>query len=228
MVNLKMVCSYCSCFIELPVALVDYRLKGCELRLRHVCQVEYVAIHEINLDGAELNICRDFFDELWMGGKPEILKKVKHSNMYRKDESGEDEEVLEGAVLGNGGEDVSIVPNVYHRGPVIVSSLGSFSSVGSSYKLYHPSLPFSVRAHHIQEYFNNKRGRKLKFINPHQEKAKHEERMKQGKVIFREKLVVGYWYLIPMESGAELLALKDKATVTVAEERWAAKKPRNY
>ena len=102
-------------------------------------------------------------------------------------------------MLGDGGEDVSIVTVVYPRGMVSVSSLGYFSSVGSSYKPYHPSLPVSVRAHHIQEYLKNKRVRKRKFIMPHQEKARHEERIKRGKVIVRAKLVVGYWELIPME-----------------------------
>ena len=48
--------------------------------------------------------------------------------------------------------------------------------------------------------------------------------MKRGKVIVQEKLVVGYWELIPMESGAELLAPQETAIVRVAEERRAAKK----
>ena len=52
--------------------------------------------------------------------------------------------------------------------------------------------------------------------------------MKQSTVIFREKLVVGYWELIPMESGAELLAPQDIATVRVAEERTEKKKQINY
>ena len=52
--------------------------------------------------------------------------------------------------------------------------------------------------------------------------------MKQGKVIVQAKLVVGYWELIPMESGAEFLALQDTATVRVAEEIWAEKKQRNH
>ena len=50
-----MVCSYRSSCIDLPVTLVDFQMKECELRLHHVCQGEYVDIHEINLDGAELN-----------------------------------------------------------------------------------------------------------------------------------------------------------------------------
>ena len=48
--------------------------------------------------------------------------------------------------------------------------------------------------------------------------------MKQGKVIVRAKLFVGYWDLIPMESGSELSALQETATVRVAEERRAEKK----
>ena len=67
-------------------------------------------------------------------------------------------------------------------------------------------------------------GRKIKFIKPQQEKARHEERMKGDKVVFRAKLVVGYWELSPMESWDELLASQDTATVRVAEERRAGKK----
>ena len=52
-------------------------------------------------------------------------------------------------MLGDGGEDVSIVPVVYPRGTVSVSSLGSFSYFGSSSKPYHPSLPVSVGARQI-------------------------------------------------------------------------------
>ena len=97
---LKMVCSYRSSCLDLPVALVDCQMKGCESCLRHVCQGGYVAMHEINLDRAELKICRDCVDELWMGGKPEKLKKVQHSTVYRTDELEEDEEEVEGGVLG--------------------------------------------------------------------------------------------------------------------------------
>ena len=39
---------------------------------------EYVAMHDIDIDGAEENICRNFVDKLRMGGKPEKLKKVGH------------------------------------------------------------------------------------------------------------------------------------------------------
>ena len=92
-----------------------------------------------------------------------------------------------------GGEKVNIVPVVYPCGTVSVSSLGYFLSVGSSSKPSHPPLPLSLGARHIQEYFNNKRGRKQKIIKPQQEKARHEERMKRVKVVFRAKLIVGYW-----------------------------------
>ena len=128
----------------------------------------------------------------------------------------------------DGGNEVNIVPFVYPRGTVSVSSLGYFLSVGSSSKPSHPSLPLSLGAHHIQEYFKKKRGRKRKFIKPQQEKARQEERMKIVKVIVQAKLVVGYWELIPMESGAEFSAPQDTATVRVAEERRAGKKKRNH
>ena len=91
------------------------------------------------------------------------------------------------------------MPVVYPHLTVSVSSLGYFSSIGSSSKPSHPSLPFSLRAHQIQEYFNNKRGRKRKFLKPQQGKARYEEHMKQRKVVVRAKFVVGYWDFIPME-----------------------------
>ena len=69
---------------------------------------------------------------------------------------------------------------------------------------------------------------KSKFIKLHQEKAAHEEPMKRGNVIVREKLVVGYWGLILMASGAEFLSPQDTATVRFAEEILAEKKHINY
>ena len=86
MVNLKMVCSYHYSCHELPVALVDFKMKGCELRLHHVCKEEYVAMHGIDLDKAERNICHNCVDELWIGCNPNKLKKVQHSTVYRTDE----------------------------------------------------------------------------------------------------------------------------------------------
>ena len=86
-------------------------------------------------------------------------------------------------MLGGVGEYVSIVPVVYPRGAVSVSSLGDFSSIGFSSKPSRPSLPASISELHIQEYFNNKKGRKRKFIKPQQEKARHEDQMKRSKVI---------------------------------------------
>ena len=94
--------------------------------------------------------------------------------MYRTGKSEENEErVEEGILLGNGGEDVSIVSVVYPCGTISVSSLDSFSYVGSSSKPYHTSLPVSVRALHIQEYLEKNRGRKRKFIKPQQDNARH-------------------------------------------------------
>ena len=65
-------------------------------------------------------------------------------------------------------------------------------------------------------------------MKPQKEKAIHEERMKRVKVIVLEKLVAGYYELIPMESGSELSAPQDKSTFRVAEERRAVKKKRNH
>ena len=112
-----------------------------------------------------------------MGGKPEKLKKVQHNTVYRTYESEDDEEEVEGTVHLDGGDKFIIVPFVYPRGTVSVSSLGYFSSVGSSSKPFHPSLLLSLGARHIQEYFKNKRGRKLKFIKPQQDMARHEEQI---------------------------------------------------
>ena len=71
-------------------------------------------------------------------------------------------------MLGGVGDEVSIVPSVYPRGGVSVSSLGYFLYVGSSSKTSHPSLPISVEARQIQDYFKKKRGRKRKLIKPQQ------------------------------------------------------------
>ena len=40
-----------------------------------------MAMHEINIDGTELNIYRDCVDELQMGDKPEKLKKAGQRNL---------------------------------------------------------------------------------------------------------------------------------------------------
>ena len=122
-----MVCYYRSSFLDLPVALVDCQVEGCASRLHHFCQGGYVAMHDIDLDGAERKIYLDFVHEIQMGGKPEKLNKVVHSTVYSMDESEEGEEDVEGAVLGGGGEYVSIVPVVYPRGTVSVSSIGFYS-----------------------------------------------------------------------------------------------------
>ena len=52
-------------------------------------------------------------------------------------------------MIGDGGEDISIVSVVYPRGTMSVSSLGSFSPVGSSSKPSDTSLPVSLGARHI-------------------------------------------------------------------------------
>ena len=65
-------------------------------------------------------------------------------------------------MLGGGGDEVSVMPVFTSRGMVSVSSIGSFSSVGSSSKPSHPSIPLSIGVHKIQYYFKEKRGRKRK------------------------------------------------------------------
>ena len=74
------------------MALVGFQMKGRELSLHHVYQGEYVAMHEIELDGAERKIFRECVDKIRMGDKPEKLKMVQHSTVYRTDELEEDEE----------------------------------------------------------------------------------------------------------------------------------------
>ena len=71
--------------------------------------------------------------------------------MTRIIELEEEEEELEGGVLGYGGDEVSIMYVVSPCGLVSFSSLGYVSSVGSSSKPSHYSLPLSLRARHIQE-----------------------------------------------------------------------------
>ena len=60
--------------------------------------------------------------------------------LYGTGELEEDDEEVEGVVLGCGGDEVSVIPVVYPRGMVSVSSLGYFLTVGSSYKTSHRSL----------------------------------------------------------------------------------------
>ena len=79
-----------------------------------------------------------------MGGKPEKLKKLEHITVNRREEYEEDEDKVEGKVLGYGGEYVSILPVVYPCGAVSVSSLRSFLSVDFSSKPSHTSLPVSI------------------------------------------------------------------------------------
>ena len=103
-------------------------------------------MHEIDLNGVERKICRECVDNFRMGGKPEKPKMVQHSTMYRTDELEEDKEEAEGTVHLNGGDKVNIVPFVYPRGTVSVSSLGSFLSVGSSSKPLHLPLEILLNA----------------------------------------------------------------------------------
>ena len=46
-----------------------------------------MAMHEIDLGGAERKLFCDCVDDIRMGGKPEKLKKVGNITVYRRDES---------------------------------------------------------------------------------------------------------------------------------------------
>ena len=51
-----------------------------------------MAMHEINIYGAERKICCDCVDEIQMGVNPEKLKNLGHRTVYRTDKLEEDEE----------------------------------------------------------------------------------------------------------------------------------------
>ena len=61
-------------------------------------------------------------------------------------------------MLGGGDDDVSVIYVVYPCGKVSVSSLGSFSSVGSSSKPSHPSFPLSLSDYTILKSILRRRG----------------------------------------------------------------------
>ena len=107
-----MVGTYRSSCLGLPVTLVDCQMKGCESRLHHVCQGEYVDMHEIKLDGSERKICRECIDDLRMGGNFEKSKMMQVSTVYRMNELEEDEEEVEGRVDLDGVDEVNYVPFV--------------------------------------------------------------------------------------------------------------------
>ena len=146
--------------------------------------------------------------------------------MYRTDELVQDKEEVGGTVLGGGGKEVSKVPVAYPRGVIIFSSLGSFLSVGYSYKPSYPFPPLYIGARHNHEYSNKRRDRKRKCIKPHQDNASNEEQIKRSEVIVQENLVIGYLELIPIVSGAELSAPHDTTTVRVANFRQSERKNR--
>ena len=116
-----------------------------------------MAMHAIDIDVAERKICHNCVDEIWMGGKHKKLKKVQYSTVYRADKLEGDEEEVEETVHFDGGDEVNIVPFVYPRGTVIVSSLGSFLSVGYSSKPSHPSC-LSLLEHATFKSISKRRG----------------------------------------------------------------------
>ena len=83
-------------------------------------------------------------------------------------------------MIGYVDDEVVIVPVVYPHETVSVKSLSSFSFVGLYSKPSRLSLPVSVGARHIQEYFKKKRGGKQIFTKQQQDKSRHAERMKRS------------------------------------------------
>ena len=137
------------------------------------------------------------------GGKAEKVKNVGDSTMSKTVEFNEDKEEEEGSVLGGGVDEVSIIPVVYFRGAVSVSLLGYSSYVGSSSESSRPSLPLSLGARHIKDYFKKKRGMKRKKFKPQQEKSRREDWSKQMRVAVCDRMVVGFGGLVHMESGCD-------------------------
>ena len=78
-------------------------------------------------------------------------------------------------MLGHGENEFSIMSIVSTCGLVRVFLLGSFTSVGSSFKPSYYSLPIYPGALNIQDLLNNKTERKRRLINPQQDKARHEK-----------------------------------------------------
>ena len=61
-----MVCSYFSSYLELPMAPVDCQVEVGPSRLQHVYKGRYVAMHEIDITGAERKIFHDCVEDLRM------------------------------------------------------------------------------------------------------------------------------------------------------------------
>ena len=66
-----------------------------------------------------------------------------------------------------------------------------------------------------------------KYIKPQEDKARHEDQSNKIRVTFPAKLLVGYWDLVPMESGADNSSEQGKATVTKKLEEPAEKQKCN-
>ena len=73
-----MVCSCHSSCLDLTVSIVYFQMEGCTLRLYHICQGGYVAMHKIDLDLSERKLFRDCVEKIWMRGEPDTFNKVVH------------------------------------------------------------------------------------------------------------------------------------------------------
>ena len=89
-----------------------------------------------------------------------------------------------------------------------------------------PFISLYLGVHHIRECFKNNRGGGQKHINLQEYKARHKEQRKQIRVTFQNKLVVGYWKLVPMVSGDDNVSEQDTYIVTKDSEEPSAKQKR--
>ena len=151
------------------------------------------------------------------------MKKAADSTVSGTSDLEEDEEEVNGKVLGYGGDEARIMSVVSPRGLVSVSSLGYFSSIDSSFKHYHSSFTLSLRARHIQEYFKKKRGRN--FIKTQHDKDRRGEQRKKMRVTVRAKLVVRFWVLITLVSVSDNSSGQDSVTVTKENEDQVEEEP---
>ena len=121
-------------------------------------------LYDIYFEGGERKICRNCVDKLGGGGKVREIEEGGRQHCVRYSLIIGGRRRSGGEIIGGGSDEFIIIPVVYPRGTVIVSSIGYFSSVGSSSKTSRPSLPLYIGARHIQDYFKNKRWRKKKLL----------------------------------------------------------------
>ena len=86
------------------MALVDCHVEGCPSHLHRICQGECVLLKYIDFEIGGRKIYCDCVDKLGREGKSDKMKKVGYFTAYGTIELEEDEEKVEGEVLGGGGD----------------------------------------------------------------------------------------------------------------------------